>query len=85
MRRRSDRALRVWRPASRPVQPRHKALSAKMRVTGEHLQGLVARDGFDFHDVEVGLLEETGGCLVAKVMETQVLYASAMARIDHCR
>ena len=59
-------------------QQLHQILRPKMRVTLEHLQGLVPSDGRCLHRVQP-LFKKSAGGLMAQVMETQVLNARPLA------
>jgi len=52
-----------------------------MCIPAQHAQILVPGDGRDLHDIEA-LLEQTGGCLVAQVVESQVINTGPADRAD---
>jgi len=43
-------------------------------LSGQHLQGLVAGDGADFHKIQFCVLEKAVCGFVAEVMENQAAY-----------
>lgn len=56
-------------PPLRPGQPIRQSVRPQMTVPGEHLHGAVAGNSFDFHDIQVRVLEQAGDGFMAQVVK----------------